>query len=312
MGCIIIALITMGFLDYFRRPAFLAGNIGKLKARKDLPGLIRALRVSDPEIQYHAAEALGELRDPSAAGALAETLGTTPHSGVRWKAAEALSRLGESSVDCLVALLDHKDEDVRWKSAIALGELRSRKSVPALVRLLDDKDHYVRSRAASALGMMGEDAVDLLIPLIHDSNSRYRWGAVYALGKICSERAAEPLVRALADPHPEVRAEAVASLAAIGKPAIPPLVRFLKYTRGEERIEIISVLGELRSSDAIEPIIQLLESAEESERMAIAETLDAILIPEVESHFSLAGRQTETTGTNNSGEDVARGEDPGT
>jgi HEAT repeat protein len=44
----------------------------------------------------------------------------------------------------------------------------------------------------------------------------------------------------------------------------------------------MSALGELHAGDAIEPLIQLLENADEDERRAVAEALDAILTPSVE------------------------------
>ncbi|MDD1688828.1 MAG: HEAT repeat domain-containing protein, partial [Methanoregula sp.] len=43
-----------------------------------------------------------------------------------------------------------------------------------------------------------------------------------------------------------------------------------------------TALGELHDTDAIQPLIQMLESADEDERKAIADALDAILIPTVE------------------------------
>ena len=72
------------------------------------------------------------------------------------------------------------------------------------------------------------------------------------------------------------------SLAAIGKPALEPLILFLKFSDRAVRIEVVAALGELKDTDAIHPLIQLLETADEEERKAIADALDEILIPSVE------------------------------
>ena len=92
----------------------------------------------------------------------------------------------------------------------------------------------------------------------------------------------EPLIRALADKYENVRAESASSLAAIGKPALGPLLQFLKFSDGPERLEVVAALGELQDTDAIQPLIQMLENAGDDERKAIADALDAILIPTVE------------------------------
>jgi HEAT repeat protein len=106
--------------------------------------------------------------------------------------------------------------------------------------------------------------------------------AAIALGKVKDPEAVYPLISALADKYENVRAEAAASLAAIGTPAIAPLIRFLKYSEGSVRIEVMSALGELHANDAIEPLVQMLEKADKEERYAIVASLDDILIPSVE------------------------------
>ena len=90
------------------------------------------------------------------------------------------------------------------------------------------------------------------------------------------------LIRALADKYENVRAESASSLAAIGKPALGPLLQFLKFSDGPERLEVVTALGELQDTDAIQPLIQMLENADEDERKAIADALDSILIPDIE------------------------------
>jgi len=100
-----------------------------------------------------------------------------------------------------------------------------------------------------------------------------------ALGKIKDMRTTEPLIRALADKYENVRAEAAAALAAIGTPTIAPLISFLKYQGSAVRIEVMNTLGNLQAAEAFEPLIQMLEKANEDERRAIAGILDSILTP---------------------------------
>jgi HEAT repeat protein len=279
MGSIIIGL---SFLEGFSCGVFFGTDVKKLKEKRNIQGLILALKNKDPKVQYDAAEALGDLRDNRAVEPLAAALKSHEFSGVRWKAAEALAKLGPPSVDALVGALRHEDDDVRWKAAVALGEIGDPRAIDPLISLLCDEDRFVKSHAALALGTIGEPAVKPLLRALREGDGNLRWGAAIALGKLRDPRAIEPLIRALADKYENVRAESASSLAAIGKPALGPLLRFLKFSGGPERLEVVAALGELQDTDAIQPLIQILENADDDERKAIADALDSILIPEIE------------------------------
>jgi len=257
-------------------------SIPGMKAARDVRGLILLLKHRDLDVQYGAAEALGEIGDSGAVEPLIAALKNNEYSGVRWKAAEALSKIGNSAVEPLIATLQYPDDDVRWKAAIALGEIGNPDAIDPLILLLSDDDRFVRSRAAHALSMIGEPAVEPLIHALKKGDPGVRWGAALALGKIKNPLAVEPLIFALADEQERVRAEAAAALASIGTPALGPLLGFLKGAQGQTRIEVMTALGELKNADAIEPLVQLLENANDDERKAIADALDAILIPAVE------------------------------
>jgi HEAT repeat protein len=255
-------------------------SIPGMKSARDVRGLIRLLKHRDLDVQYGAAEALGEIGDSGAVEPLIAALKNDAYSGVRWKAAEALSKIGAPAVEALIGALRHDDDDVRWKAAIALGEIGDSRAIEPLIILLCDEDRFVKSHAALALGAIGEPAVNPLLSALREGDGNLRWGAAIALGKIRDPRAIEPLIQA--DKYENVRAESASSLAAMGKPALGPLLQFLKFSDGPERIEVVAALGELHDTDAIQPLIQMLENADEDERKAIADALDAILIPTIE------------------------------
>ncbi|MDP2796833.1 MAG: HEAT repeat domain-containing protein [Methanoregula sp.] len=276
-----LIVVELTFFDRFKE-GFIGPDVKELIRRRDIVGLARLLEHKDPQIQYEAAEALGNIGDESAVGPLITALKRDEFSGVRWKAAEALSKIGNPAVDLLIATLQYPDDDVRWKAAIALGEIGNPDAIEPLIQLLSDDDRFVRSRAAHALSMIGNPAAPPLIQALKKGDPDVRWGAALALGKIKNPIAVEPLILALADEETMVRAEAASALASIGTPALGPLLGFLKGAHGETRIEVMTAIGELKNADAIEPLIQLLENADDNERKAIADAIDAILIPAVE------------------------------
>jgi len=281
----VLILFVLAGISIFERLNFgdiFVPDIKKLTRTRNLPGLIRALHHKDPKIQYDAAEALGVIGDTRAIEPLTTVLMQSELSGVRWKAAEALSKIGAPAVDALVVALQHSDDDVRWKAAIALGEIGDPRAIDPLINQLCDDDRFVKSRAAYALGMIGEPAVEPLICALREGDGNLRWGAAIALGKIRDLRAIDPLIRALADKYENVRAESAKSLAAIGKPALKPLIQFLQDSDRSVRIEVVTALGGLKDTDAIQPLMQILDTADEDERVEIADALDAILIPVID------------------------------
>jgi len=277
----VLIIAGLSFLERFTCSGLFGTDVKNLRETQNVPRLIFALQHNDPTVQYDAAEALGEIGDNRAVEPLLAALKSDETSGVRWKAVEALAKLGTPAVAGLIGALQHEDDDVRWKAAIGLGEIGDPKAIPPLIDLLCDDDRFVRSRAAYALSMIGEAAVDPLIHALREGDGNLRWGAAIALGKIQNPRAIDPLIHALADKYENVRAESAAALAAIGKPALGPLLQVLKFSDGAVRLEIVTALGELHDTGAIQPLIQLLDTADEEERKAIADALDEILVPAV-------------------------------
>ncbi|HVP93830.1 MAG TPA: HEAT repeat domain-containing protein [Methanoregulaceae archaeon] len=200
---------TLGIAQYCLLPYL---NVKRLKEKKDVRGLIRALTSDDINIQYNATEALGELGDPFAITALIHVLTVDRYSAIRWKAAEALARIGEPAVDPLVSVLDNRNEDVRWKAAIALGDIGDPRAVEPLIHLLGDVDPYVRGRAAYALSLIGQPAVPVLIRVLEQGTAEAKAAAVASLGRINDPRAIAPLIRALGGEDERVRSEALVSL----------------------------------------------------------------------------------------------------
>ncbi|WP_287360103.1 sister chromatid cohesion protein PDS5 [Moorena sp. SIO3B2] len=147
-------------------------------------------------------------------------------SDVRWRTADALGELGNSSetvVNALLARFQDENYDVRWRVAIALGELgnSSETVVRALIARLQDSDASVRERAAVALGKLcnsSETVVRALIARLQDPDADVRGGAAYGLGKLgnSSETVVNALLARLQDPDAGVRGGAADALSRLG------------------------------------------------------------------------------------------------
>src|SRR5208337_1773751 len=98
-------------------------DIPVMKERRDIPGLIRALRSPDFTVQTEAARALGTL--------------------------------GAASMDDLIRALKKKHMDVRLGVIGALAVIRDPRSVDPLIAALMDSHSEVRWQATFALGKLG-------------------------------------------------------------------------------------------------------------------------------------------------------------
>lgn len=193
-------------------------DISGMKERRDVNGLIRALRHPDLSIQEVAAEALGQL-GPDAVDRLLAALGTRSKS-VRLGIIEALGQCHDSrAIPAIGKFLWDKDNEIRWEAALALGEIGDPCVFPDLSRTLRDEDKYVRYGAALALTKLGyapdspEERAFLALGL-------QNWVGLAWIG----QPAIEALGTGMKDHHPEVRAAVVEAAGKIGSPDATPVV----------------------------------------------------------------------------------------
>lgn len=123
-----------------------------------------------------------------------------------------------------------------WKPDIET--MRNLQDVHGLIRLMNHRNADIQWRAADALGTMGEDAIDPLINALLDRHISVRLGAIEALGTIRAANSVDPLIATLNhDAEMEVKTAAALALGEVGDTrAIEPLVlalrepaRYLRY-----------------------------------------------------------------------------------
>lgn len=268
-------------------------SVKRLKEQGDVPGLIRALRNRDPAVQYEAVEALGELANPAATEALMGALTGDQYSGIRWKAAEALARIGPPAVEPLIRALGHPDEDVRWKAAVTLGEIGDARGIVPLTGLLSDEDRFVRSRAAYALGLIGPPAIPALSAALPTGPVCVKRGIVGALGKIRDPDAVSILVQTLADPSPEVREDTIAALAEEGEFATPFLITALNDPEPIRRQGAALILGSGGRKEALGPLKEALPAADPQTAEVFREAIREILASRGPAPQDAPGRGSE-------------------
>jgi HEAT repeat protein len=113
------------------------------------------------------------------------------------------------------ALRYGKDHSVRFAAALALGKIGDTRAVKPLIRAFQDRDD-IREAAAVALGKIGHpSAVEPLSALLNDTSWDVRGSAAKALGQIGDAQAVEPLIKALKENRTTERWFIVTALEAI-------------------------------------------------------------------------------------------------
>lgn len=274
-------------------------NLEKLVKKKDIDGLLKALRYKKAHyIRMKAAEALGKLRDKKAVDQLIHAL-EDEDEFVRREAAEALGKIrNKKAVDPLIHMLMDKDEYVRTYAAEALGKIRDKKAVDPLIHVIKDED--MGEAATVALIRLGEPAVKPLIQMLKDKNEDVRERAVWALEKLgwepkrdigkarylivkgewdelvqLGQLAVGPLIHALEDE--DARANAAEALGKIGdEKAVDPLIHTLEDEERMVRRNAAGALGRIGDKKAVGPLIQMLKDKNEDVRNNAAEALSRI------------------------------------
>jgi len=227
--------------------AELLGRVGNAKAVPALLDTVAATRTEDSDVREIALRALARIGDPQAVGPLVQAL----RQSEAWlvpRIADILARHGDLTVEPMAAFLEEPSRHpARAWAASVLGEVGAARAFPALVRALDDLDDEVRAKSASALGRLGDRrAVGYLLDhLLGDPAPFVRARIAQALGQFDHPEVVDRLVRALGDPAWWVRKRSVEALEQVGAPAEGPLLLALDDSDPEIRTRAAVALERL-------------------------------------------------------------------
>ena len=220
--------------------------LGRIGAPAVAP-LVELLQ-ADPEadIASCAVAALGRIGAPALPVMIGYVkLEQGPMLGV---ACNALTQMGATAVDSLIACLQSKAGSVRKIIVTSLGNIMDKRAVEPLIGCLKDEDANVREAVVRALMSLGDArAVEPLIDSLQDQNEPVRMAAFEALGRLADARAVEPLLSCLKNGNETVRQFATIALGGIpDQRAVEPLLARFQAWNCEE--ETVDTLGAYNSS----------------------------------------------------------------
>ncbi len=226
-----------------------AKAIGRLRDKRFIKPLIKALRNKAVDVRINAAKAIGRLRlrDKRLIGPLIKALGDDDY-GVHFWASRAIIKLGfknEMFVLPLIKALRNKKAIIRYSAAKLIGKLglKDKRFIKPLLRAFGDKNRHVRWNAVGAIGRLGikdERFIPLLIRALGDREYFIRREAAEAVGKlrIKDQRFIIPLIKLLDDEEHEVRERAARALGEIGDKHILHILRKKAFSDSDSYVKI--------------------------------------------------------------------------
>lgn len=148
-------------------------------------------------------------------------------------------------------MLKSKETSKRRSAVDAIGKKKNPADAPVLIQALSDPDSGVKIAACDALGLMREQAAtDKIILLLDDNEPQVRQSACVALGYIGDPKAKPELIK-----------------------------RVNKDTSDSVRTQAILILGNMRSAEAVDSLIPLLEDKNPDVQLLSAQALGKIEDP---------------------------------
>ena len=229
--------------------------------------------LNDPrgEVRSRTLQVLTKLGDARVVPRVREMLGDT-HARVRVQALNSLYKLApQQSFDMVLRMLHDSSKLVRGCALQMLGWLGDARAVPVLLELLDQAQGKEIVRIVYALGSLGDAraSAPLLALLDRPDADQFAQAVTSALYRVAGtdEQVFERLLALVKDStkHTSVRVPVIGLLGNMQRPeAAPTLIRALTEKDPSLRWHLALVLGRLRNTCALEPLVQLLDDENET------------------------------------------------
>ena len=187
----------------------------------------------------------------------------------------------------------------RIRAIIESGLARDRTALESLAEVMRAGNEELRYWAADALGKIGDPrAIPALVGALGDEYSAVRMSACVALGDLKARDAVAPLIRVVTGKVPsgkgyrlfipeevgEVRWMAARALGKIGDAtAVDPLIEVLGSADGDLGLYVAQALGDLRDSRAVPALMEKARRRNEPELRGIVEALGRVGDPRARS-----------------------------
>lgn len=228
--------------------------LGKMHEKSAYNEIVKFLSDEDSEIRMAALEALGEFGDPAAIPLIIDKF-IDPSWVVRKNASKAIVSFGKLAVQPLLKVLSADDEDMKYWSLRAIGDIRPDGIIPALIAKFKDKSWTIRNTAAEILSLYGQSILPELTTMVAESGDmEVKYWAIRTVGKLQCHDSLMLLYSLLEDPSETIRDAAEKALANYGVSIVDDLFALLK-TDKRRVLEGVSATFQQIGAEKMVPIL---------------------------------------------------------
>jgi HEAT repeat protein len=239
--------------------------LGRLPPNRDTTAAFKSmLHDRDPLVRAAIVNALAAV-DESTTASLQPAV-VDSHASVRRAAAAASACLDRESVRVLIG---DPDADVRAEALWALAANPRIELVEVVAASLGDDSWHVRRAGCHALGASGlAVAKEPLLEALVDSHPMVRAAALGALESLLDKRLVEELAAELCRPDKRLRRALVEALADRGKSAERALLTLVSDPVGDVRLAVAHALARSQHPDAEQALARLADDPDPAVRHA--------------------------------------------
>ncbi len=269
----------------------IARTLGIIKGETVVAPLALALQEDGrATVRQSAAWALGEVKGEAAIQPLVDALRKDKHGAVRQEAAIALGKIkGQRVVDPLLdALRNDEYETTRVQAAIALREIQA--ADKGLVDIVKkglgsyEEGYEVDSVQNQVIGALIKDGniptAEFALDALRSAEDTWtRWALVHIIGATAKKVAVDTMLAELAHPSYVVRRRSAESLGGFKeRRAVEPLIQVMQNADEMKSVRAAAThsLGVLKDERAVEPLIAALDDANAEVRLRAVAALGAI------------------------------------
>lgn len=231
---------------------------------------------------------------------------------VRIHAIEVVASTGQLKLMPIVSrLLQDQIMPVRFAAALAVGDLEYLPAKGSVSKLLKDNDANVIVAAAYTMGKLGSvEYVKVLRQALNNDDQKVRANAALLLGKIGDKSSLESLWNTMQDKNSDDRViyQSAEAIAMLGDQRIyQKLWTMLISVHWDVRIMGVRAMGKLRTIEAKNALMGMLNDDIVEVRLAAAEQLGALNDPIGESKVIEVFKKNLTAGLNKGDEQRIKG-----
>lgn len=258
---------------------FMALALGNIDSSKAVGLLINALKDSQQEVRFNAAQALGMLENPEALDILMEALNNYADSS---SGAEKQPTGDDPGSQIFF------EEDAIISAILAVGKIKNWRAIALLKKLLaQEKSARIRASIIMALGMMSSDK---LMPVfqaaLRDEDPRVRANAIESIESIKSGSIVGIIQPYLEDPSNRVRANVAKAIWKYGDFDVSDtLKQMLEHKDKWYRASSAYAIGEIRDARFIRELSKALKDEDPDVRRNATNALRKLEVKDAFPHL---------------------------